>query len=78
MNHELWSNEEELDTFCLSGEHGDSSRKQLEPDSKIIWTCKAGSHFEAMTMYYEFRGWGLYTTDFPEHDKKSYKELGWE
>lgn len=78
MKHELWSNEEELDTFCLAGEHGDDARKLLEPNSKLIWACEASSYFEAMTMYYEFRGWGEYTTDYPEHDKKTYKELGWE
>ena len=78
MKHELWSNEEVLDTFCLAGEHGDDARKLLEPGSKLVWTCEANSNFEAMTKYYEFRRWGEYTTDYPEHDKKTYKELGWE
>jgi len=30
-----------------------------------------------MTQYYEYMGWGEYTTDFPEHDKKTYAELEW-
>ena len=78
MKHELWSNEDELDTFCLAGEHGDGARKLLELGSRLIWTCEAESSFEAMTKYYGFRDWGVYTTDYPEFDKKTYKELGWE
>ncbi|WP_375056807.1 hypothetical protein [Zobellella sp. DQSA1] len=78
MKHELWTNEDELDLFCLEGKHGDEARKLLEPGYKLIWTCEADTHFEAMKKYYEYRGWGEYTTDFPEHDKKTYKELGWE
>ncbi|WP_133406750.1 hypothetical protein [Parashewanella tropica] len=78
MRHELWVEPDGLDTFCLSGEHGDDARDLLEPGSKLVWTCKANSHFEAMTKYYKFRDWGEYHTDYPEHDKKTYKELGYE
>ncbi|MFD2166058.1 hypothetical protein ACFSJY_07230 [Thalassotalea euphylliae] len=78
MKHELWSNAEELDTFCFAGELGSEARRDMEPDSKLVWTCEASSHFEAMTKYYEFRGWGKYSSDSPEEDKKTYKELGWE
>ncbi|WP_038914114.1 hypothetical protein [Dickeya zeae] len=78
MKHELWTNEEGLDLFCLAGKMGDDARSLLEPDYKLIWTCEADCHFEAMTKYYEFRNWGKYTTNFPAHDKKTYKELGWE
>ncbi|KPH91296.1 hypothetical protein AMS58_21110 [Pseudoalteromonas porphyrae] len=78
MKHELWMDEEGLGTFCLSGAHGDDARKLLEPNSKLVWSCEAESHFEAMTKYYKYMGWGKYTTDYPEHDKKTYKELGWE
>lgn len=74
MKHELWSNEEELDTFCLAGPEGDEARALMEPDSKLIWVCEADSHFEAMTKYYQFRGWGEYTSDYPEVDKKPYSE----
>jgi hypothetical protein len=64
LKHELWeeSGGEEL-TFCLAGPHGDDARKLLSPDAKLIWTVEAGSHFEAMTAYYKFMGWGEYTTD---------------
>ncbi|OMO23041.1 hypothetical protein BCT38_20495 [Vibrio lentus] len=74
MKHELWSNEQELDTFCLAGPDGDGARSLMEPDSKLIWECEANSHFEAMTKYYQFRGWGEYTSDYPEIDKRPYCE----
>lgn len=32
MKYEPWTNDEGLDMFCLSGEHGDAARKPLEPD----------------------------------------------
>ena len=78
MKHELWMDEEELGTFCLAGKHGNGARKLLEPTAKLVWSCEAESHFEAMTKYYEYMGWGQYTTDYPEQDKKTYTELGWE
>jgi hypothetical protein len=68
LKHELW--EENVDgartlTFCLTGPHGDQARSMLGPDAKLIWTVEAGTHFEAMTKYYEFMDWGQYKT---EHD----------
>ncbi len=78
MKHELWMDEEGLGTFCLAGQQGSDARALLEPSSKLVWTCEADSHFDAMTKYYEYMGWGEYTTDHPDHDKKTYRELGWE
>ncbi|KNH35528.1 hypothetical protein ACS76_02080 [Pantoea vagans] len=78
MKHELWTNEGGLDFFCLAGPRGDSARKMLEPDYRLVWICDADSHFEAMKEYYAFRNWGEYQTDFPAQDSKTYKELGWE
>lgn len=78
MKHELWMDEEGLGTFCLAGQQGSDARALLEPSSKLVWTCEADSHFDAMTKYYEYMGWGEYTTDYPDHDKKTYRELGWE
>ena len=37
--------------------------KMLGHGAKLIWTVEARSHFEAMTEYYKFMGWGEYTTD---------------
>lgn len=78
MLHELWTNSEGTDLFCLAGPRGDGARKLLEPGDQLIWTCEADSHVEAMTKYYEFRGWGQYTSAFPEQDNKTYREMGWE
>lgn len=72
--HELW---EEKDgggyTLCLAGPRGDDARKLLGPDAKLIWTVEGESHFEVMTAYYEFMGWGEYTTD-QEWDMQPYPE----
>jgi len=78
MKHELWFESEKEQTFCLAGPHGDSARKLLSADAKLVWTCEAKSHFEAMQKYYQHMSWGEYTTDFPEIDKKTYVELGWD
>jgi hypothetical protein len=43
-----------------------------------VWTVEASSHFEAMTLYYEHMGWGQYTTDFPDLDRRTYADRGWE
>ena len=78
MNHELWLEPDGCQTFCLAGSHGEDARGLLEPMSKLIWQVEASSYFEAMSKYYSYMDWGDYTTDFPEHDKTSYKDLGWE
>lgn len=80
MQHELW---EDVDsdsgtyTFCLAGPKGDSARAQLSDSARRTWTVEASSHFEAMTLYYEHQGWGVYTTD-QEWDMRTYAEHGWE
>jgi hypothetical protein len=66
LKHELWQDSADDGgdlTFCLAGPHGDGARKLLGPNAKLIWTVEADSHFAAMTTYYEFMGWGSYTTD---------------
>ena len=72
LKHELW---EEADgaghTFCLAGPRGDDARQMLGPGAKLIWAVEAGSHFEAITEYYKFMGWGEYTTD-QERDTQPY------
>lgn len=75
LKHELWDEGDGLWTFCLSGKCGDDARKLLSPNAKLIWTVEAENHFEAMTAYYKFQGWGEYTTD-QEWDTKPYPE-GW-
>ena len=78
MKHELWIESEQEQTFCLAGPRGKEARSLLLPAAKLVWEVEASSHYEAMTKYYEYMGWGQYTTDFPEQDKKTYSELGWE
>ncbi|QSA97098.1 hypothetical protein [Methylococcus sp. EFPC2] len=77
MLHELWVELENEQTFCLAGAQGEAARKLLGPTARLVWSVEAGSHFEAMTQYYEYMGWGVYKSDFPELDKKLYSELGW-
>jgi hypothetical protein len=72
MKHELWK-EEDGQTFCLAGPIGDDARSSLAPGAKLIWIVEAESHFEAMTKYYEYMGWGEYISKFPE-DKDPYPE----
>jgi hypothetical protein len=72
--HELW---EEADgegyTFCLAGPMGDDARKLLGPGAKLVWKVEADSHLDAMTKYYEFMGWGKYTT-VHQWDLQAYPE----
>ena len=77
MLHELWEEPDggEL-TFCLAGPLGNDARRLLAPNARLVWTVEADSHFEAMTKYYQFMGWGEYTTEFaddfiPYHTKFS-------
>jgi hypothetical protein len=72
MLHELWVDPEGLDTFCSAGPEGDAARGLLPANSHLVWTVDAKSHFEAMTLYYRFRDWGVFTTDFPEQDMAPY------
>jgi hypothetical protein len=78
MLHELWSEPDGLESFCLAGPMGDGQRQLLAPGSNLIWTVEAASHFAAMTMLCNRRGDAAYATDFPEIDKKTYHEMGWE
>jgi hypothetical protein len=71
--HELWVESDQEQTFCLAGPKGDGARAQLLPEAKLVWTVEAGSHFEAMTKYYEYMGWGVYKTEH-EWDYKPYED----
>ncbi len=78
MLHELWDEGAGCWTFCLAGPRGDAARARLEPGARLVWKLEAASHFGAMTEYYRYQGWGIYTTPQPEYDHKTYAELGWE
>ena len=76
--HELWDDGEDGLTFCLAGPMGDNARALLPASARLMWTVESESHFEAMTVYYRHMGWRTYTTEYPELDKRTYAELGWE
>jgi len=52
-------------TFCLAGPMGNDARALLPVSAKKVWTVSAASHFDAMTKYYAYMGWGTYTTQHP-------------
>lgn len=62
--HEVWIDANGLPSLCLSGSHGAHCRKLLDQPAQLIHTFEAGSHYEAMTIYFRLQGWGTYTTDF--------------
>jgi hypothetical protein len=65
--HELWKDDScGGSTFCLAGPAGEGARSLLEGKAEKIWECEAECHFEAMTKYYEYQGWGVYTTEFEQ------------
>ena len=73
FKHEVWEDPEGLTTLCLADERGDDCRNLLEPGSKLIHSFYAESHYAAMTIYYKFMDWGVYTTEF-EVDKEPYEK----
>jgi hypothetical protein len=48
----------------------------LGSTARLVWRVYAKSHFDAMTAYYEYMGWGAYTTGFPEVDRQTYEARG--
>ncbi|MPY21410.1 hypothetical protein FS373_06205 [Shewanella sp. YLB-07] len=62
--HELWSENEVEQLFCLAGRGGEEARSQMEPDAELIWSISATSHYEAMEKYYQHMGWGYYASEF--------------
>ncbi|HEX9626487.1 MAG TPA: hypothetical protein VGA00_06065 [Acidiferrobacterales bacterium] len=75
--HELWKDESDGEfTFCLAGPAGDGARALLEGKAELVWSCEAESHFEAMTKYYAYQGWGQYTTEFEQDHWPYVNDLG--
>ena len=64
--HELWVDEDGLDMFCLAGPEGNRARSTLTKHATLELRIEAESHFEAMTKYYEHRGYGVFTTKFKQ------------
>ena len=66
--HEVWEEigerGETLPGLCHASPAGEGFRKLLAANARLVRTFEAGSHFEAMTIFYRFYGWGDYTTEF--------------
>jgi hypothetical protein len=74
--HEIWEVTDDhghvLPGLCLAGPGGDGFRKLLHEGAREdgrgaprrIHKFEAGSHFEAMTIYYRHYGRGEYASDF--------------
>jgi hypothetical protein len=71
FKHEVWESPEGMTTLCNIEDNGYDYRINIEPNSKLIFSFEAYSHFDAMTKYYDFMKWGEYKTEF-EVDKKPY------
>ncbi|WP_137189698.1 hypothetical protein [Stenotrophomonas rhizophila] len=78
MRYELWIEPDQEQTFCMSGPHGDSARALLRVNAKRVWTVNAQSHFEAMTKYHQYMGWGPYVSAFPDVDNVPFGTLNGE
>ena len=71
IEHEVWEDEEGKTMLCQAGKVGEEARQLLEPNSRLIHTFSAASHFEAMNTYYQLMEWGEYET-IDEIDKQPY------
>ena len=67
--HEVWEDfgdsGESLPSLILAGPRGNDARRSLSPRAKLVTTIESCCHFDAMTAYHKFWGWGKYTTDQP-------------
>jgi hypothetical protein len=73
--YELWVDADDLENFCPAGAIGDDKRSLMKQPAALVWTVEARDHFEAMTFYYDYKGWGEYPTIDPEIERK-YLERG--
>ncbi len=71
VRHDIWRDGKGLTMLAFSGDLGEAARAYLAEGSKLIHSFEATSHFDAMTKYYEFMGWGVYEAEF-EIDKAPY------
>ena len=69
MKHEVWEEVDEygqvLEGMCLAGPAGDGFRALLHSSARLVATFEAGSHVEAMNLFYAMYGRGPYATDHP-------------
>jgi hypothetical protein len=69
MLHEVWQDAGDdgqlLPGCCLAGPDGDAFRQSLSSGARLIQAFEAGSHLEAMTIYYQLMGWSAYRSTQP-------------
>jgi hypothetical protein len=78
MKHfELWqsSGDSIATTVCTVGPLGDQCRAMLESDAKLIWHFEGHSHLDTMQRYYDYMGFGTYTSEWPELDSEPYFKI---
>ena len=72
--HEIWEDKEGLSGLILAGIEGEKARKQfLEEGKNLVYSFYASSHFEAMTKYYAYYGWGEYSIIY-KYDRLTYSQ----
>lgn len=71
IEHQVWKDSEGLTGVCFANSKGDDYRKLIGKNCELIHTFYASSHFEAMTIYYEYMNWGKYQI-VSEQDKEPY------
>jgi hypothetical protein len=65
LRHEVWKDAQGVG-MCLAGPQGDSFRRVLEPDARLLHAFEAGSWYEAMTIYNRLMDFGPYKADGPD------------
>ncbi len=77
LQHEIWLDPDEdgvpLPGCCLAGPDGDGFRRMLGPKACLVHRFESGSHFETMTIYYQFVDYGEYVSSDP-WDMEPYPE----
>jgi hypothetical protein len=62
-------------TVCEVGPSGDQCRAMLEPDAELIWQFEGHSHLDTMQRYYDYMGFGIYASNFPDLDCEPYFKI---
>jgi hypothetical protein len=69
LKHEVWEEIDEsgqvLEGMCIAGPTGDGFRALLSPGARLVSTIEAGSHFEAMNLFYAMYERGPYLSSHP-------------
>jgi hypothetical protein len=74
---EIWQSTGECiaTTVCQAGPNGDQCRSMLEPGSTLVFKYEARSEMEMMQHYYDFMGFGIYRSEWPDLAARPYGEV---